>query len=170
MTISAIITWLIIGLVIGALGHLLVPGRQRIGILLTLLFGVVGALVGGFVTAAILGAGHLIITFIVSVVVAAVLIAVVTHPSGRRYVYGRRAAGTAVARRGSPAIAPRRAAGYPVPPRRCQPRGFSGRLVAKGQREQEGPHGQQAHRDRDPGYRRGGHRRHPGQAARSATS
>jgi uncharacterized membrane protein YeaQ/YmgE (transglycosylase-associated protein family) len=90
MTISAIITWLIIGLVIGGLGHLLVPGRQRIGILLTLLFGVVGALIGGFVTAAIVGAGHLIITFIVSVVVAAVLIAVVSHPHNRRYVYGNR--------------------------------------------------------------------------------
>jgi uncharacterized membrane protein YeaQ/YmgE (transglycosylase-associated protein family) len=90
MTIAAIITWLIIGLVIGALGHLLVPGRQRIGILLTLLFGIVGALVGGFVTAAILGAGHLIITFIVSVVVAAVLIAVVTHPHNRHYVTGGR--------------------------------------------------------------------------------
>ena len=93
MTIAAIITWLIIGLVIGALGHLLVPGRQRIGILLTLLFGIVGALVGGFVTAAILGAGHLIITFIVSVVVAAVLIAVVTRPRGRRHVYARRRRG-----------------------------------------------------------------------------
>ena len=90
MTISAIIAWLIIGLVIGGLAHLLVPGRQRIGILLTLLFGIVGALIGGFVTAAIIGAGHFIITFIVSVVVAAVLIAVVTHPSNRRYIYGRR--------------------------------------------------------------------------------
>ena len=66
------------------------PGRQRIGILLTLLFGVVGALIGGFVTAAIIGAGHFIITFIVSVVVAALLIAVVSHPSNRRYIYGRR--------------------------------------------------------------------------------
>jgi uncharacterized membrane protein YeaQ/YmgE (transglycosylase-associated protein family) len=93
MTIAAIITWLIIGLVIGALGHLLVPGRQRIGILLTLLFGIVGALIGGFVTAAIIGAGHLIITFIVSVVVAALLIAVVSHPRNRRYVYGHRRRG-----------------------------------------------------------------------------
>ena|SRR5580700_8964663 len=90
MTITAIIVWLIIGLVIGGLAHLLVPGRQRIGILLTLLFGIVGALIGGFVTAAIIGAGHLIITFIVSVVVAALLIAVVTHPHNRRYVYGHR--------------------------------------------------------------------------------
>ena len=38
----------------------------------------------------ILGAGHLIITFIVSVIVAALLIAVVSHPSNRRYIYGRR--------------------------------------------------------------------------------
>ena len=49
-----------------------------------------GALIGGIVTAAILGAGHFIITFIVSLVVAAVLIAAVSHPTGRRYIYGRR--------------------------------------------------------------------------------
>jgi uncharacterized membrane protein YeaQ/YmgE (transglycosylase-associated protein family) len=90
MTISAIFTWLIIGLVVGGLAHLLVPGRQRIGIALTLLFGIVGALVGGFVTFAILGVGHFIITFIVSLIVAALLIAAVHHPTGRRYVYGRR--------------------------------------------------------------------------------
>ena len=93
MTISAIIAWLITGLVVGGLAHLLVPGRQRIGILLTLLFGIVGALLGGFITAAIIGAGHFIITFIVSLIVAAVLIAVVTPPTGRRYVQGRRRRG-----------------------------------------------------------------------------
>jgi uncharacterized membrane protein YeaQ/YmgE (transglycosylase-associated protein family) len=90
MTIAALITWLIIGLVIGGLAHLLVPGRQRIGIAATLLFGIVGALAGGIITAAIVGAGHLIITIIVSVIVAAVLIAVVSHPHNRRYIYGRR--------------------------------------------------------------------------------
>lgn len=89
MTISAIIAWLIIGLVIGGLAHLLVPGRQGIGILRTLVFGIIGAVVGGFITAALLGAGHLIISFIVSLVVAALLISVVTHPRSRRYVYGR---------------------------------------------------------------------------------
>jgi uncharacterized membrane protein YeaQ/YmgE (transglycosylase-associated protein family) len=89
MTISAIITWLIIGLVVGGLAHLLVPGRQRIGILRTLIFGIVGALVGGFVTAALLGVGHLIISFIVSLVVAALLISAVSHPRSRRYVSGR---------------------------------------------------------------------------------
>ena len=93
MTISALLAWLITGLVIGVLAHLLVPGRQRIGILLTLLFGIAGALIGGFITAAILGAGHFIITFIVSLVVAALLIAAVSHPRSRRYVYGRRRRG-----------------------------------------------------------------------------
>jgi uncharacterized membrane protein YeaQ/YmgE (transglycosylase-associated protein family) len=87
MTVSAIVAWLITGLVIGAVAHLLVPGRQRIGVLLTILIGVVGALLGGVITAALLGPGHLIITFIVALVVAAVLISAVSHPRSRRYLY-----------------------------------------------------------------------------------
>jgi uncharacterized membrane protein YeaQ/YmgE (transglycosylase-associated protein family) len=90
MTLSVIVAWLLTGLIVGGLAHLLVPGRQRIGILLTLLFGIVGALIGGFITAAILGAGHFIITFIVSLIVAALLISAVSHPRGRRYIYGSR--------------------------------------------------------------------------------
>ena len=90
MTLLTIITWLIIGLVIGAVAHLLVPGRQRIGIIMTVLIGIVGALVGGVITAAILGAGHAIVTFIVSLIVAALLISAVSHPRSRRYIYGSR--------------------------------------------------------------------------------
>lgn len=86
MTVSAIVAWIITGLIIGALAHLLVPGRQRIGILLTVLFGMAGALVGGIITAAIVGPGHLIISFIVALVVSALLIAVVSHPRSRRYL------------------------------------------------------------------------------------
>jgi uncharacterized membrane protein YeaQ/YmgE (transglycosylase-associated protein family) len=89
MTIAAVFIWIIIGLIIGGLAHLLVPGRQRVGFLLTALFGIVGALLGGFITAAILGAGHLIISFIVSVVIAALLIAV-SYPHGRRVSGHRR--------------------------------------------------------------------------------
>jgi uncharacterized membrane protein YeaQ/YmgE (transglycosylase-associated protein family) len=89
MTASALVAWLITGLVIGALAHLIVPGRQRIGILLTVIFGMAGALVGGIVTTAVLGAGHLIISFIVALVVAAVLISAVSHPRSRRYLYSR---------------------------------------------------------------------------------
>ena len=90
MTVSAIVAWIITGLIIGALAHLLVPGRQRIGILLTVIFGMAGALVGGIITAAIVGPGHLIISFIVALVVSALLIAVVSHPHSRRYLRSNR--------------------------------------------------------------------------------
>jgi len=90
MTFLTIITWLIIGLVIGAVAHLLVPGRQRIGIIWTVLIGIVGALVGGVVTFALLGAGHAIITFIVSLIVAALLISAVSHPRSRLHYRRRR--------------------------------------------------------------------------------
>jgi uncharacterized membrane protein YeaQ/YmgE (transglycosylase-associated protein family) len=93
MTASALVAWLITGLIIGALAHLLVPGRQRIGILLTVIVGMAGALVGGIVTAAVLGPGHLIISFIVALVVSAVLIGAVSHPRPRRYVRSRRRRG-----------------------------------------------------------------------------
>ena len=43
-----IVVWLIIGLVAGALARLLVPGRDPMGFLGTLLLGLVGSLVGGF--------------------------------------------------------------------------------------------------------------------------
>src|SRR3974377_1074359 len=89
MTLSAIVAWLITGLVIGAVAHLLVPGRRRIGILLTVLFGLAGGVLGGIITAALLGPGHLIISFIVALVVAAVLISAVAHPRSRRYLYHR---------------------------------------------------------------------------------
>ena len=52
MEITGIISALVIGLIIGALGRLVLPGRQRIPIWLTLLIGVVAALVGTLVASA----------------------------------------------------------------------------------------------------------------------
>lgn len=49
MEVTGIITALLIGLIIGALGRLVVPGKQNIPIWLTLLIGVVAALVGTLV-------------------------------------------------------------------------------------------------------------------------
>jgi uncharacterized membrane protein YeaQ/YmgE (transglycosylase-associated protein family) len=46
MTVTGIISALIVGLVIGALGRLVLPGRQNIGILVTMAVGVVAALIG----------------------------------------------------------------------------------------------------------------------------
>lgn len=75
--IGLIIGYIIIGAIIGVVARLAVPGRQNISLLLTVGLGIVGAVVGGLITRAIVGNGHGIITFIVSVIVAAVLVALV---------------------------------------------------------------------------------------------
>jgi uncharacterized membrane protein YeaQ/YmgE (transglycosylase-associated protein family) len=49
---------ILIGLVIGILARLVLPGRQRIGVAMTLLLGIAGALVGGIVASA-LGTGDI---------------------------------------------------------------------------------------------------------------
>lgn len=46
MTIQSILGAIVIGAVIGALGRLLLPGRQAIGWILTIVVGIVAALVG----------------------------------------------------------------------------------------------------------------------------
>ena len=51
----AFLGWLIIGLVAGALARLMVPGRQPMGLFMTMLLGLVGSLVGGFVSSLIFG-------------------------------------------------------------------------------------------------------------------
>lgn len=43
-----IIGWLVLGLVAGAIARLLVPGRDPMGLLGTMLLGLAGSLVGGF--------------------------------------------------------------------------------------------------------------------------
>jgi uncharacterized membrane protein YeaQ/YmgE (transglycosylase-associated protein family) len=53
MEISGIITAIVIGIVIGVLGRLVVPGRQHIGILLTIVVGIVAALIGAAIASAI---------------------------------------------------------------------------------------------------------------------
>ena len=46
MEITGLITAVIIGAIIGGLGRAVVPGRQRISILMTILVGIVAALLG----------------------------------------------------------------------------------------------------------------------------
>ena len=51
--LGLILTLLVVGLVAGALARLLVPGRQHMSIPMTIVLGVVGSFVGGFL-------GHLL--------------------------------------------------------------------------------------------------------------
>ena len=44
-----VIAWIIFGLIIGALAKLVMPGRDPGGIIITMLLGIAGALLGGFI-------------------------------------------------------------------------------------------------------------------------
>jgi len=90
LTASVLIAWLLIGLVVGGLARLLVPGSQHIGLMLTIGIGMVAALLGGIITTALIGAGHAVITFIVALVAAAVLVSAFTTRGYGRYRSRRR--------------------------------------------------------------------------------
>ena len=49
------IWWLIIGLIAGALARLIMPGRDPMGIIATIILGIVGSILGGLVSWAIWG-------------------------------------------------------------------------------------------------------------------
>ncbi|GAA3367640.1 GlsB/YeaQ/YmgE family stress response membrane protein [Streptomyces sannanensis] len=53
MEISGIFSAIVIGAVIGVLGRLALPGRQRIGILWTIAVGIVAALIGSGIASAL---------------------------------------------------------------------------------------------------------------------
>jgi uncharacterized membrane protein YeaQ/YmgE (transglycosylase-associated protein family) len=44
-----VIGWIVFGLIVGAIAKLLMPGRDPGGIIVTMLIGIAGALLGGFV-------------------------------------------------------------------------------------------------------------------------
>jgi uncharacterized membrane protein YeaQ/YmgE (transglycosylase-associated protein family) len=52
-----ILSWIVLGLVAGALAKLIMPCEQGGGILITIALGVVGALVGGFLVTYVFGFG-----------------------------------------------------------------------------------------------------------------
>lgn len=44
-----ILGWIVFGLIVGAIAKLLMPGRDPGGIIVTMVLGIVGALLGGFI-------------------------------------------------------------------------------------------------------------------------
>jgi uncharacterized membrane protein YeaQ/YmgE (transglycosylase-associated protein family) len=91
MEVTGLITALIIGLIIGVLGRLVAPGKQNIPIWLTMLIGVVAALIGTALAVAIgvaVTPGIDWIELIIQVVLAAVGVTTVAG------IYGRRGART----------------------------------------------------------------------------
>lgn len=80
------IGFIVAGLVIGALARLLKPGKQNLGILVTLGLGLVGSVIGG-VVANLLGTGDVfelnVLGFVVAVIAAVLLIGVAEGVSGK---------------------------------------------------------------------------------------
>jgi uncharacterized membrane protein YeaQ/YmgE (transglycosylase-associated protein family) len=77
MTAQGFLGAILVGLVIGALGRLVVPGRQPIGCLLTILLGIAGSF-GGLAIAKALDVTWWGFVLIFQVAVAAVGVAIVT--------------------------------------------------------------------------------------------
>ena len=73
------IGFIVAGLIIGALARLLMPGRQKIGLLWTLLLGLAGSVIGGTI-ANLLGTGNImelnVVGFIVAVLCSIALLAI----------------------------------------------------------------------------------------------
>ncbi|MGV0852484.1 GlsB/YeaQ/YmgE family stress response membrane protein [Mycolicibacterium phlei] len=88
MTITGVITAILIGTVIGVLGRLVLPGRQPIGFLVTILVGIVSAFIGTAIARAIgiptTTSGIDWLELLVQVLVAAVGVALVAALMGRR--------------------------------------------------------------------------------------
>ncbi|GAA2086575.1 GlsB/YeaQ/YmgE family stress response membrane protein [Actinomadura alba] len=81
------IGFIVAGLIIGILARLIKPGRQHLGIIATLLLGLVGSIIGGSI-ASMLGTGDIfelnVLGFIVSVIAAILLIGVAEGLAGTR--------------------------------------------------------------------------------------
>ncbi len=74
-----IIGLILVGIVIGFLARLILPGKQKLGLLMTLLLGVVGAVIGGTLASYISSSSIFelnFIGFVAATVVAVVLLAV----------------------------------------------------------------------------------------------
>ena len=86
--IGTIIGAIVVGLIVGALARLIRPGKQSIGVIMTILLGALGSFIGTWVTYK-LGytngnGGFEIIPFLVGIIVAIILIAIYVGVVGKR--------------------------------------------------------------------------------------
>ena len=81
---SEILLYILVGLVVGVLARLLMPGRDPIGIIGTIVVGIVGAVIGGYLWRAVFGNTE-DIEWIGSIIVAMLLLWIY-----RRMTLGRR--------------------------------------------------------------------------------
>jgi uncharacterized membrane protein YeaQ/YmgE (transglycosylase-associated protein family) len=84
-----IISAVVVGAIIGALARLVMPGKQSIGVIMTIVLGILGSLIGSWLCYNLFGysnegGGWAVIPFLVGIVVAVILIAIYVAITGRR--------------------------------------------------------------------------------------
>ena len=86
MVIFTILGWILFGLIVGFIARALVPGKDDIGILMTILLGVAGSVVGGLVFSLFTGTISLSnpVGWIGSIIFAIVLLVVYNKVTGRK--------------------------------------------------------------------------------------
>ncbi|MDT5149701.1 MAG: hypothetical protein QOI01_1434 [Mycobacterium sp.] len=92
--IGTIIGAIVVGLIVGALARLVMPGKQNIGLIVTILLGAIGSFLGTWVSYQLgysnQNGGFEIIPFLVGIIFAVVLIAGYLGITGRRSSKTRR--------------------------------------------------------------------------------
>ncbi|ONH23127.1 GlsB/YeaQ/YmgE family stress response membrane protein [Pseudofrankia asymbiotica] len=85
-----IIAWIVLGLIAGAVARVLVPGRDPMGIGATILLGIVGSFIGGFLGYLLfgkdLGEGALQPSGIIGSIIGAILALVIYRAASHRRV------------------------------------------------------------------------------------
>ena len=81
-----IIGWLLFGLIVGAIAKFLMPGRDPGGWIVTILLGIAGSFVGGFLASTLMGADNQAAGWIGSIIGAMVLLLIYRKIAGRRRV------------------------------------------------------------------------------------
>jgi uncharacterized membrane protein YeaQ/YmgE (transglycosylase-associated protein family) len=86
--IATILGAIVVGAIIGALARLAMPGRQNVGMLITILLGILGSFLGSWITSQFgyqnANGGFAVLPFIVGVAVAVLLIGGYVVAAGRR--------------------------------------------------------------------------------------
>ncbi|MBV9162424.1 MAG: GlsB/YeaQ/YmgE family stress response membrane protein [Pseudonocardiales bacterium] len=82
--------WIVLGLVAGAIAKLIMPGDDPGGIIITMLLGIVGALIGGYLGSRFFGVGlesfWNLQTWIVAIIGSLILLGIYRLVAGRRAV------------------------------------------------------------------------------------
>lgn len=81
---TSVLWWILFGLVVGAIAKLLMPGKDPGGWIVTILLGIAGSFVGGFVAQTLMGGENSTVGFIGSILGAILLLFIYRLVVGRR--------------------------------------------------------------------------------------